>query len=204
MTKEEYVSQLGKYLKRLPKEDYISAIQYFNEYFSDSGEENIQQVMEELGTPKEAAAELLKNLINAKCISENSETLQCMKNKRLFVLFLCLAAPFRMPILLLAMVAGFLALAALSLFFMLVLAYTLASIGSGLRYLYQGITTINSSLAAASTLSGAGLLEIGVAICIGCLEVWICKRLLYFVEALLQKLCQKHIINPKYHINKAD
>ena len=33
MTRKEYMEQLKKYLKRLPKEDYDNAIEYFSEYF---------------------------------------------------------------------------------------------------------------------------------------------------------------------------
>lgn len=57
------MEQLRKYLKRLPKEDYENAIEYFSEYFDEAGPENEQQVMEELGEPKEAARELLLNLL---------------------------------------------------------------------------------------------------------------------------------------------
>ena len=61
MTRNEYMEQLKKYLKRLPKEDYDNAIEYFSEYFDEAGSENEQQVMEELGEPREAARELLLN-----------------------------------------------------------------------------------------------------------------------------------------------
>lgn len=63
MTRKEYMEQLRKYLKRLPKEDYENAIEYFSEYFDEAGPENEQHVMEELGEPKEAARELLLNLL---------------------------------------------------------------------------------------------------------------------------------------------
>ena len=36
LTKEEYLAQLKKYLKRLPKEDYNNAMDYFTEYFADT------------------------------------------------------------------------------------------------------------------------------------------------------------------------
>lgn len=195
MTKEEYLSRLGKYLKCLPKEEYISAIQYFLEYFSDAGEENVQQVISELGTPKEAATELLKNLVNAKCIAEDSGTPKLTTNKRLLALTLCLAVPLRLPVLLLVMTAVFLILAVFSIFFLAVSAYVIASIGSGLRYLYLGICEISSSLPAAGILSGAGLLEIGIVICISCLEIWLCKGLVRVSAVFFQKLYQKYIIN---------
>ena len=63
MKREEYLSQLRKYLKRLPKDDYENAMEYFTEYFEEAGEEGEQKVIEELGTPKEAAGELLSNLL---------------------------------------------------------------------------------------------------------------------------------------------
>ena len=40
MTRKEYMEQLKKYLKRLPKEDYDNAIEYFSEYFDEAGPEN--------------------------------------------------------------------------------------------------------------------------------------------------------------------
>ena len=33
MTREEYMAKLQKYLRKLPKQDYEDAIDYFNEYF---------------------------------------------------------------------------------------------------------------------------------------------------------------------------
>ena len=64
MTREEYMTKLQKYLRKLPKQDYEDAIEYFNEYFSDTDEEGQQRLMEELGTPKEAAADLMYNLLD--------------------------------------------------------------------------------------------------------------------------------------------
>ena len=45
------------------RQDYENAIEYFSEYFDEAGPENEQHVMEELGEPKEAARELLLNLL---------------------------------------------------------------------------------------------------------------------------------------------
>lgn len=66
LTKEEYLAQLKKYLKRLPKEDYNNAMDYFTEYFEDAGPEGEAALIQELGTPKEAAYEILDNLITEK------------------------------------------------------------------------------------------------------------------------------------------
>ena len=66
MTREEYMIKLKKYLRKLPKQDYEDAIEYFNEYFSDTDKAGQQKLMEELGTPKQAAADLMYNLLDRK------------------------------------------------------------------------------------------------------------------------------------------
>ena len=63
MTRNEYMEQLKRYLRRLPKEDYENAVEYFSEYFDEAGPENEQQMMKDLGDPKEAAREVLLNLL---------------------------------------------------------------------------------------------------------------------------------------------
>ena len=58
MTKSEYMKKLSYSLRRLPKEDFNQAIDYFEEYFAEAGEENEQQAIEDLGSPEDAAKEL--------------------------------------------------------------------------------------------------------------------------------------------------
>ena len=45
MTRKEYMEQLRKYLKRLPKEDYENAIEYFSEYFDEAGDVYKRQIL---------------------------------------------------------------------------------------------------------------------------------------------------------------
>ena len=44
-------------------------MEYFTEYFADAGPENEQAVIKELGTPKQAAAELMRNLLDKKVMN---------------------------------------------------------------------------------------------------------------------------------------
>lgn len=62
MNKEEYMKTLAHKLRRLPKEDYDTAMEYFEEYFAEAGPEREQQAIEDLGTPDEAAKELIMDL----------------------------------------------------------------------------------------------------------------------------------------------
>ena len=60
MTRTEYIAKLTKYLRKLPQKDYEEALEYFMEYFEEAGPENEAQVIAELGTPKEAAHEVIR------------------------------------------------------------------------------------------------------------------------------------------------
>ena len=72
MTRTEYVAKLTKYLRKLPQKDYEEALEYFMEYFEEAGPENEAQVIAELGTPKEAAHEVISRLLDEKIIEEKS------------------------------------------------------------------------------------------------------------------------------------
>ena len=63
---------MRKYLKRLPKDDYENAMEYFTEYFDDAG--NDEEAIRELGSPREAASDLLAALLNQKTGDASSST----------------------------------------------------------------------------------------------------------------------------------
>ena len=60
MTKYEYLAELEKNLDMLSYEDKNQAMEYYENYFEDAGRENVQQVIEQLGSP----AELAKSIFN--------------------------------------------------------------------------------------------------------------------------------------------
>ncbi|WP_368077983.1 DUF1700 domain-containing protein, partial [Streptococcus pyogenes] len=37
MTRTEYLAELDKYLRKLPREDYHEAMEYYIEYFDEAG-----------------------------------------------------------------------------------------------------------------------------------------------------------------------
>lgn len=72
MTRTEYLAQLDAHLRKLPQVDYEEAMAYFREYFDEAGEENEAMVMAELGTPREAARDLINNLMDKKVSADKS------------------------------------------------------------------------------------------------------------------------------------
>lgn len=59
MTKNEFLSELRSCLKGLPKDECDAAVSYYEEFFDEAGEENVQDVIIQLGTPKALAESIL-------------------------------------------------------------------------------------------------------------------------------------------------
>lgn len=61
MNKEKYLAELSKKLRKLPRQEYMSAMAYYREYFEEAGSENEEQVINDLGTPSEVANEIIRS-----------------------------------------------------------------------------------------------------------------------------------------------
>lgn len=55
MNRIQYMTELASLLQDIPEAERKDAMQYYNDYFDDAGEENEQQVIEELGSPAKVA-----------------------------------------------------------------------------------------------------------------------------------------------------
>lgn len=96
MTKSEYMKKLSYSLRRLPKEDFNQAIDYFEEYFAEAGEENEQQAIEDLGSPEDAAKELIMNLAEKNMEQPPKTVKHSFKAVWIGILGIC-AAPIALP-----------------------------------------------------------------------------------------------------------
>mgnify|MGYP000612222805 CR=1 FL=1 len=97
MTKKEYMKKLAYQLRRLPKEDFDKAMDYFEEYFEDAGIENEQKAIEDLGAPEEAASAPDSGSGTGKCCqtAKNNETALFRFMDRLFWHF---CSPIALPL----------------------------------------------------------------------------------------------------------
>ena len=62
MTKYEYLAELEKNLDMLSYDDKNQALEYYENYFEDAGRENVQQVIEQLGSPSELAKSIFNGV----------------------------------------------------------------------------------------------------------------------------------------------
>jgi uncharacterized membrane protein len=56
MNREQYIKELAHHLRKLPPEERVEALRYYEEYFFDAGAANEQTVIQGLGSPKKLAA----------------------------------------------------------------------------------------------------------------------------------------------------
>ena len=186
MTKTEYLAKLTKYLRKLPQKDYEEALEYFMEYFEEAGPENEAQVIAELGTPKEAAHEVITRLLDEKIIEDKSS----LRNKTtiLWIAILAvLASPVALPILLFF-------LAMLMTLLMIIFAVIVTALALLISGVYTFFTSFSlSSVSLASTLFGVGLglLMFGGALLLLLVSFEICKLIVKLITLLIKWLIRK-------------
>lgn len=190
MTKTEYIAKLTKYLRKLPQQDYEEAIEYFMEYFEEAGPENEARVIAELGTPKEAAHEVISRLLEEKIVEDKSS----LRNKTtiLWIAILAvLASPVALPILLffLAMIVTLLMI----IFAVIVtaLALTFALLISGVYTFFTSFSLLSVSLASTLFGGGLGLLMFGGALLLLLISFEICKLIVKLITLLIKCLIKK-------------
>ena len=190
MTRTEYIAKLTKYLRKLPQKDYEEALEYFMEYFEEAGPENEAQVIAELGTPKEAAHEVISRLLEEKIVEDKSS----LRNKTaiLWIAILAvLASPVALPILLffLAMIMTLLRI----IFAVIVtaLALTFALLISGIYTFFTSFSLLSVSLASTLFGGGLGLLMFGGALLLLLISFEICKLIVKLITLLIKWLIKK-------------
>ena len=185
MSREEYLNQLHKYLRKLPRQDYEDAMEYFTEYFQETDEEGAEELMKELGTPKEAARELMANLLNKKIedhqnYETDGQTRAEQKGSGKHVVWIALLVLFAAPVgapLLAAFAAVVLAL---------VVCVCLMLIGG--KILVRGILAVPFSMSGFAMLTGSGLLAVGAGILGVLLCVYLCKWSSMLIAKLVRRI----------------
>ena len=200
MSKEEYLNQLHKYLRKLPRQDYEDAMEYFTEYFQETDEEGAAELMKELGTPKEAARELMANLLDKK-IEEHQNyetdgyTRAEKKGSGKHVIWIALLVLFAAPVgapLLVALAAVVLSLVVCMLAILLcvvLLAACLVIIGG--KIIARGILAVPISMSGFAMLTGSGLLAMGAGILGVLLCIYLCKWSSMLIAKLVRKITNR-------------
>ena len=85
MNRVDFMKQLESLLQNISPAEREEALQYYNEYFNDAGEENEQDVIEALGNPAKVAENIKRDLENKKNNDNNILALLSSQNSGLFL-----------------------------------------------------------------------------------------------------------------------
>ena len=196
MSREEYLNQLHKYLRKLPRQDYEDAMEYFTEYFQETDEEEAAELMKELGTPKEAARELMANLLDKKIEDHQSyeadgQTRAEQKGSGKHMVWIALLVLFAAPgaSLLAALAAVVLALVVCVFAILLcVVLFAACLVLIGGKILVRGILATPFSMSGFAMLTGSGLLAVGAGILSALLCVYLCKWSSMLIAKLVRRI----------------
>ena len=189
MNREDYLRQLRKYLKRLPKEDYDNAMEYFTEYFDEAGPEGEQAAINELGSPKQAAGEVLANLLGERTSRETKAKPKASVGQILLIAILAVcAAPIGIPLVIaaLALLLAAILVAACDILCVLIVGLCGALVGG--KLILVGLGALPASVSGMLLLLGMGLLVLGAGILLCVLVVVLCKGLGIGLVRIVQKL----------------
>lgn len=199
MNKELYMEELRKRLKRLPREDFERAIEYYEEYFADAGADHEQQAITDLGTPEEAANALICELAkeNAQAPVENVKG--GVKAVWVGILAVC-AAPMALPAFFLWIGFIMLLILAVLVVAVLVVLAILMLIVMGPISVWGGCSVAAKSIPTALVCIGYGLTVTGVGLLLGYLICVIGRKFLNWLVKLFGKAAEKG--GEKYEKNK--
>lgn len=188
MTRTEYLAKLDRYLHRLPEKDYQEAMDYFTEYFDEAGPENEAQVMTELGTPKEAAQDLLEQLWDKQEDREPS----CSKFKGLRLALLTLiVAPLSLLAILVAVPLVIAFLATILAFVVSALASLLGGVAVLAVFIWESMTLPGLTPAAMAMGIGAGFLIMGLMLLLYLIFIGLSKVVTRFLIAIIRRLTRR-------------
>lgn len=164
MNRQEYMKALEKKLGRLPRSNYNEAMQYFEEYFNEAGPEGEADAIRDLGSPDEAAQQIITNIAIEYAENPRKGLRNRFNSVWISVLAVC-AIPIAFPLAVGALIVVLTLLLSVyilclsvvfagALFLLCSLPVLIAGISVIIPYAASGITCIGMAL----TSAGAGLL----------------------------------------------
>ena len=101
MTREEYIRELRARIAHLPKEEREAAMSYYVEYLEDAADKSMEEIIMELGTPRDVAERIIADCAQSKR-EQNSESAGCLVG-----LLAALTSPIWLPLLFVIGLVGF-------------------------------------------------------------------------------------------------
>ena len=187
MPQNEFINKLRDSLKMLPQEDIDSAVSYYEEYFDEAGEENIQSVLDELGSPSAVASKVIGEYSLKEIESEKSEDKK-PNDSSLKLLWIVLIAFLVSPIAIVIVPVAFAFLvtifAVLFAFFMVGIALSVTSIATFIGSLF----TLFIHFPTAIFLLGASLFIASIGVAFVLVGWWVIRSVIRLMTKIFASL----------------
>lgn len=144
MTREEYISELRARISHLPTEEREAAMRYYIEYLQDASDKTMEQIIEELGTPRQVAERIIAECFGTGQGSRRNDT-GCLVSALALV-----TSPVWIPLLFAAAVTGAVLLFVAVLLVLVFGVVSIALVGAGIWsmtvYPATGIAALGGAL----------------------------------------------------------
>ena len=159
-------------------------MEYFTEYFEEAGPEGEQAVIAELGTPKQAASELLRNLLNEQIVQPRER--RSVGSVLMIALLAICAAPIALPLAIAATAILFALVLVIASAVLCVLLLGVCGILVSGKLILIGLASAGSSVPGMCMLLGLGLLGIGLGILLSMVLIALCRMIGLLLLRLIQ------------------
>lgn len=177
MDKNEYMKQMRHHLRRLPREDFDRAMEYFEEYFEDAGPEQEQQAIRDLGLPDMAADQLVRELAVENASKSNKSVKRGASAVWIGILAV-FAAPIGLP---LALAGGVLALS----FVLVICALLAALLITAFAVILSVIPLLGGSIWLLFKAPVDGLANMGLSLIAVGVGIWVAKGCTWLMRCFL-------------------
>lgn len=189
MSKEEFLSQLRKKLKKLPPDDLNDALEYYEEYLEDAGAENEAAAIAAWGSPDRVASQITADYA-VKQMGENPSAKKGLSTVWIVVLAI-FASPIAIPVA--AVIALAMLIVVMAVGIVIVCFYaaavTVALVGAASFIL--GICLLFQSFQTAIFYIGAGLFFAGAGVAIFLFSVWFSKKSFNVIAKIFSKFISR-------------
>ncbi|KOS63610.1 DUF1700 domain-containing protein [Lysinibacillus agricola] len=190
MNRASYLKKLRGKLQRLPAHEVDAALAYYEEYFDEAGEENEQQVIQQLGSPSHVASQIMADSALKDLEATSTSTKKNVTAIWLIILAI-LSAPLSLPLLAVAIALIFSFGAVIFSFIIAIIAIVLSIFFGGIVALISGFFILTQHWPTALLFMGVGFIVTGLGILLFPIVARFIKKIVVVCVEALGKLFHK-------------
>ena len=201
----EYLDEVFNELQELPEDDRFDLIQYYEEYFLDSGK-TMEQILDEYGTPKQFALKLKINYFSELDDSNGGKVNTKSSKRQVRLIWMVIIGLFASP-LLIPLAIGFIAVVfglMLALLMLIVAIYVgcISILGVGLLAIISGIGVLVQSVTSGLFYVGMGLFATGSVVFFVPILLKLTKLLFQMMMNFVKWVGRRFVTNRTIHPSK--